>query len=142
MKKVLCISTLLLVSACSSMGPPDTSIVAAEKLYERGIGTLNVVFTIEDTTETFLEAKIPGTHAAIEKVRDAAKKGMPAILNGIATYRKSGDKAPLDQALALVDQAILDAERILNPPPTLRRSLGIGEILALLSAGQRAGARR
>jgi hypothetical protein len=137
MKKLVAALCIVSNLACASLRPgEDATLVRGEQGYAAARDTLNLVFTIEDKTQTYLESKIPGSHAAVEALRIQARQKLPSLLVVIDAYKQGGDSGRLIQTLATVEAIVAEAQKMLNPPVTLRRGLGVGEILAILSAGR------
>lgn len=104
----------LLASGCATTRPgEDKLLVRSQQTYETARETFNVLFVLEDENEALIESKLPGTHAKVEKLRVLAKANLPRLLRAIDAYSAASGGGDLTKALAVIEQALREAQDIL-----------------------------
>lgn len=104
-------SITLNTTACSTVQPgQDALLVRAEQTEKTAFSIMDTFVTIEDQNQALLEAKLPGIHAAAEKIRREGKPAIRALHNAIDAYRKNPDAPALIKALSVVESLSNDAQ--------------------------------
>jgi hypothetical protein len=114
-----------LVSGCRTLAPgADAKLVRAQQTYDTAVATFDTLFVFEDQNQPVLESKIPGSHAAVEKLRVIARTYLPKLLQAIDAYTmsKAAGLSDLETYLAIIETALDEAQAMLA---TARTAMGL-----------------
>lgn len=113
----LCLVLVLLAACTTAPLEPgqDPVLVRAQQTYETARESANLLFVIEDEHEALIEAKLPGTHKLVEKLRLRIREDLPRLLRAIDAYgaARDADKNDLLTALAVGEQFLAEVQTIL-----------------------------
>jgi len=113
-RSIAAVAALLVLLSCATLRPgEDPILVRAQQTYETAVNTFNALFVIEDENEAALEARLPGTHAKVEKLRRLAREHLPRLLRAIDAYDATAGGSDLAKALAMIEWALGEAQSIL-----------------------------
>jgi len=110
----LTLGVALLMAACVSLRPDaDPFLTRAEQSLAVAVDTLDAVFYLERMNEATLEGLVPGTHAAVERLRARAPdiiNGLTAALDAYRAAPSDGTKASVQSYLALLQALAVEAQ--------------------------------
>lgn len=108
---------LCLAVGCATVKPgADPVLVRAQQTYATAVNSCDLLFNLELDNRALIESKLPGTHAAVDKIKVNAKKYLPELLKATDSYSvaKTAENAnALTIALAVIEDILRDVQSAL-----------------------------
>jgi len=105
----------LFIASCSTLTPgSDPIIVRAQQNIQQAKTTMNAFVTLEDQYTAKLKSINPNIHKAAESIRAHGQQWLTDGFNAIEIYRTTKDQSALNQALAVLAQAVSDSQKYIN----------------------------